>query len=77
MTCKDGIFKAENVCLRIKGAVNALEAIHTAMAEGPDRPKEYIDGLFYLSEALRDEAERLYEILVNAIHSQTGTEYKG
>ena len=77
MTCKDGIFKAENICLRIQTAVNALEAVHTAMAEGPDEPKEYIDGLFYISEALRDEAERLHGVLVSAMHGQAGTEYNG
>ena len=77
MTYKDGIFKAENICLRIQTAVNALEAVHTAMVEGPDKPKEYIDGLFYISEALRDEAERLHEVLVSAMHVQAGTEYKG
>lgn len=72
MTCKDGIFKAENVCLRIRGAVNALEAIHDAMVEGPNDPGEYVDGLFYISLALREEAGRLNEVIVSSIHGQAG-----
>ena len=63
----DAVFAAENACLRLQAAVNALEALHDAMQEGPNDPGEYVDGLFCLCLFLGEETARLHQTIVDAI----------
>lgn len=70
MTYKDGIFEAERICYRMQTAINALEAVHIAMTEGPNEAKEYEDGLFFICMALGEEAMKLEKVVVDAIHGR-------
>ena len=63
----DAVFAAEHVCLRLRAAVSALEAVYDAMQEGPSAPGEYVDGLFCILTVFGEETMKLKQIISDAI----------
>lgn len=66
-TARDSLFNAEIICTDLQCGIVALDAIHTAMAEGPDDPETYIDGLRCITEYLRDRRVELSAVIHEAI----------
>lgn len=46
MSAKDTVFAVEDASIRLKGAVDLIEAVHTAMSEGSYTAESYLDALF-------------------------------
>lgn len=64
---KNGIFDADSISYQIRCGVNALDAVHTAMEEGPNKPEGYIDALFCVWNYLDDLCGQLQEAIQNEI----------
>lgn len=65
----DAVFEAESACLRLEAAVNALEAVHVAMTEGPSNATDYTDGLFALCLFIGEETAKLQKTVSDAIQA--------
>lgn len=66
-SAKDFVFKVERLNLQLRAAVCALDAIHTAMSDGPSEPRDYVDGLFFLTTALGEKTAELDAAIASAL----------
>lgn len=68
---KDFVFEAERINLQLRSAVCALDAIHTAMSDGPSEPCDYVDGLFFLTTVLGEKTAELDAAIASALKDGT------
>ena len=66
-SAKDFVFKAERLNLQLRSAACALDAIYTAMSDGPSEPRDYVDGLFFLTTTLGEKTAELDAAIANAL----------
>ena len=55
--------RLESVLFELECGLNALDAIHTAMSEGPNSPEEYIDALYCIHDYLLERERALKELV--------------
>lgn len=61
------IFDADRISRQIRCGVNALDAVYTAMENGPSKPEEYIDALFGVWNYLDGLCGQLQEAICGEI----------
>lgn len=71
MTSKDFVFEAERLNLQLRAAVCALDAVYTAMSDGPSEPRDYVDGLYFLTTVLGEKTAELDAAIASALKDGT------
>lgn len=55
--------KASDLCSEIKYGISALNAVHSAMVDGPSNPESFTDGLYCVWDYLSDKVKALSSLL--------------
>lgn len=66
-THQDQAFEAEVICFKIKCGLSALDAVRTAMDEGPFSAETFTDALYCVWDYLVGRQKEMEELICKAI----------